>query len=157
MQHETRLNIIRLKLMLWEEYLTTFSKGFSHSSLANEMLTASLSRGLRLVPKELIVILVLISTSVAEKVCYHPNGKVAEQTVPCYKTAGESFCCPFGHVCLSTKLCVNTLDLPTSIGRVIRGSCTDRSWKSKECPMFCNADCKSPGPTLLCILQQAYR
>lgn len=64
--------------------------------------------------------------------CYYPNG-VEANDFPCDPDADESVCCSggLGTVCLSNKLCIG------ADGNTLRGSCTDKSWASPECAMFC--------------------
>ena len=70
--------------------------------------------------------------------CYYPNGNVALD-FPCDSDAENSMCCGdgrdelnfVGFACLSNKLC------QSETGRIIRGSCTDPTWKSPECVRNC--------------------
>ena len=71
--------------------------------------------------------------------CYHVNGDAIKDPayVPCNLiTPGvASSCCPtkradFPSVCLANGLCSNDND-------IFRGSCTDKTWKSKSCPQLC--------------------
>lgn len=67
--------------------------------------------------------------------CYYPDGTPAPGDIPCDPDAENSACCSaksgdaFG--CLANKLC----RMPS--GRNVRGSCTDPTWMSPECPKFC--------------------
>jgi hypothetical protein len=75
----------------------------------------------------------LLGFSRAQKRCYYPNGEWSEKDFPCDPDAETSVCCwglP-GVACLSNKLCVN----PN--GSIVRGSCTDQSWLSGDCPQYC--------------------
>ncbi|KAK4234053.1 transcription initiation factor IID, 18kD subunit-domain-containing protein [Achaetomium macrosporum] len=66
--------------------------------------------------------------------CYYPNGNEATIDWPCDENAENSACCagaPFGFACLENGLCQG------KDGKVIRGSCTDESWMSPDCPHFC--------------------
>jgi hypothetical protein len=67
--------------------------------------------------------------------CYYPGGKEATDDLPCDPDAEVSVCCAgsvvLGFVCLSNKLCVSPK------GRIARGSCTDPTWQSPDCPKFC--------------------
>ncbi|KAL2169524.1 hypothetical protein VTG60DRAFT_5917 [Thermothelomyces hinnuleus] len=63
-----------------------------------------------------------------------PGGKEATEDFPCDPDAEHSPCCagtPLGLACLANKLCLSPA------GRFARGSCTDPTWKSPECPKFC--------------------
>jgi hypothetical protein len=61
--------------------------------------------------------------------CYYPDGSLAESDSPCFPDANVSFCCETGIQCLTDKVCLYR--------HYIRGSCTDKSWSSPECPQFC--------------------
>ncbi|KAL2158289.1 hypothetical protein VTH06DRAFT_4610 [Thermothelomyces fergusii] len=68
------------------------------------------------------------------KKCYYPGGKEATGDFPCDADAEHSPCCagtPLGLACLANKLCLSPA------GRFARGSCTDPTWESPECPKFC--------------------
>ncbi|KAL2015528.1 hypothetical protein VTK56DRAFT_5325 [Thermocarpiscus australiensis] len=69
----------------------------------------------------------------AQKQCYYPSGLEAATDFPCDPNAAVSPCCGGGEgtFCLTNKLCRG----PN--GNTIRGSCTDQSWSSPECPQFC--------------------
>ena len=70
--------------------------------------------------------------------CYYPDGTQAAD-FPCDPDAENSMCCGdgrpvkdfVGFACLSNKMC------QSSSGRIIRGSCTDPTWKSPECVGYC--------------------
>jgi len=69
--------------------------------------------------------------------CYYPDGTLAPGDIPCDPDAENSSCCSaksgdaFG--CLANKLC----RMPS--GRNVRGSCTDPTWMSPDCPKFCTS------------------
>lgn len=71
--------------------------------------------------------------------CFYPNGDANGDT-PCYVSKKESNCCGTGYACLSNKVCrlahedSTGASMPYSYGR---GSCTDRTWTSPSCPLFC--------------------
>ncbi|KAL2130337.1 hypothetical protein VTI74DRAFT_6588 [Chaetomium olivicolor] len=69
----------------------------------------------------------------AQKQCFFPNGQQAANDFPCDPNAADSPCCggSVGGVCLTNKLC------RSPDGNTIRGSCTDKSWNSPECPQYC--------------------
>lgn len=73
-------------------------------------------------------------------ICYFPDGvTVPRLDTPCHST-GESTCCASGYACLSNNLCMLTEHVEgdtDSISTFVRGSCTDRSWNSPNCPSFC--------------------
>ncbi|KAK3307803.1 uncharacterized protein B0T15DRAFT_85528 [Chaetomium strumarium] len=81
----------------------------------------------------LLVQLALLRTCFGKK-CYYPNGNEAGIDWACDENAENSPCCagaPFGFACLENGLCQG------KDGKVIRGSCTDETWMSPECPHFC--------------------
>ena len=72
--------------------------------------------------------------------CWFPNGAPAPVSLPCNLTESESACCARGLTCLSNGVCQIDQDLENAndkIGTMWRGSCTDRSWQSSDCPLFC--------------------
>ncbi|KAF2260475.1 hypothetical protein CC78DRAFT_536359 [Lojkania enalia] len=78
-----------------------------------------------------------------KKTCYFPDleAKIPTGDVPCV-SEGESFCCGQGFACLSNKLCKFTAFAgEQKPGQPIygRGSCTDSSWNSPDCPNYCIA------------------
>ncbi|KAK4210106.1 hypothetical protein QBC37DRAFT_390727 [Rhypophila decipiens] len=68
-----------------------------------------------------------------ERDCYWPNGDIADKDYPCYPTENVSFCCRYGHTCLSNGLCYDG-------HRNVRGGCTDKTWSSGACPPVCRND-----------------
>ncbi|EFW21525.1 predicted protein [Coccidioides posadasii str. Silveira] len=76
---------------------------------------------------------------VSSQLCYTPDGTLSNDR-PCSADGGESACCQPGFLCTSNKLCQpahwhrgvggNTL-------KFIRGTCTDKTWKSPECQGHC--------------------
>ncbi|KAK4039877.1 transcription initiation factor IID, 18kD subunit-domain-containing protein [Parachaetomium inaequale] len=85
----------------------------------------------------LVVHLSLLQTCLG--LCYYPNGDLAKDDHPCDPDAEHSPCCAaptVGKACLANKLCVS----PENI--YARGSCTDPTWMSPECPNYCT---RQPG------------
>lgn len=73
-------------------------------------------------------------------ICYYPDMEtVAPQDTPCSDSTSQSTCCGQGYACLSNHICMATGDELKKAGATnyIRGSCTDQSWRSSECPQFC--------------------
>ena len=70
--------------------------------------------------------------------CYSPDGTVQDSDSPCNVSLEESACCNDADICLDNGLC-----LPQALqsNSFYRGSCTDQSWQSGECPQYC-ADSK---------------
>ena len=90
-----------------------------------------------------LIPLILLSTracvAAERRKCYYPNGDLVLADSPCDPDAEHSACCgapPFGVACLSNKLC------RTQPGDFSRGSCTDPTWQSPECPSFCMCEYK---------------
>lgn len=73
-------------------------------------------------------------------ICYYPDQEtIAPQDVPCRGGSGDSPCCGPGYACVSNGLCMrnnDTLDV-NSADEYVRGSCTDKNWRSAACPSFC--------------------
>jgi len=68
--------------------------------------------------------------------CYNPDGSLAASgNYPCFLGQENSPCCGGGQVCEASGLC----KVPDSVGvsDLIRGTCTDSSWQSNECPQYC--------------------
>lgn len=84
----------------------------------------------------------LLRLALGGKNCYFPNSDPSGGDVPCDPSASDSVCCGRGWTCLSNGACEFNLDsidpqIGNSIGELWRGSCTDSSWKSAQCPQFC--------------------
>ncbi|AEO66599.1 uncharacterized protein THITE_118802 [Thermothielavioides terrestris NRRL 8126] len=63
--------------------------------------------------------------------CYYPNTNEATGDFPCDPDAAVSMCCGEGSMCLSNKSCKGPKQ------NMIRGSCTDQTWESLDCPLYC--------------------
>ncbi|KAI5464245.1 hypothetical protein BGZ63DRAFT_401211 [Mariannaea sp. PMI_226] len=76
---------------------------------------------------------------VVSAACYYPNGKLAPNDVPCRDDISNSVCCGQGYACLSNGICQATGDelQKEHATEYVRGSCTDRNWRSSACPLFC--------------------
>ncbi|KAL3298119.1 SKG6 domain containing protein [Colletotrichum asianum] len=74
-----------------------------------------------------------------EAACYYPNGSIAPNDTPCRDDTAESTCCGQGYACLSNGMCQATGSELQKDGatELVRGACTDRSWRSSSCPLFC--------------------
>ncbi|CAK7224973.1 hypothetical protein SCUCBS95973_005700 [Sporothrix curviconia] len=74
--------------------------------------------------------------------CYYPNGDTAND-VPCNSETDESTCCGTGYACFGVSsqyyLCMATGDELQKAGAstYVRGSCTDETWRSGNCPSVC--------------------
>ncbi|KAF3404165.1 hypothetical protein DPV78_002765 [Talaromyces pinophilus] len=79
----------------------------------------------------------LAPSAEASRQCYFPNHKLAVNDTAC--TAGSvSVCCQQGAACLDNGLCY--LPSASAAGGFIRGSCTDQTWASQDCPQYCTDD-----------------
>lgn len=88
----------------------------------------------------LIAAVSLVRSVLSQAPCYSPNGTLQPDDVPCYPSAKVSVCCSRGWTCLSNAVCllIQDSDWPhLNVGSTYRGSCTDASWNSTECPNFC--------------------
>ncbi|KAF4222367.1 hypothetical protein CNMCM5878_005649 [Aspergillus fumigatiaffinis] len=83
-----------------------------------------------------------LGQAVSAQTCYFPNGQQAINDTAC--TANSvSICCQRGATCLGNGLCFDPFG--SAVGGYIRGSCTDRSWQSSNCPQYCTYDNKTAG------------
>jgi len=72
--------------------------------------------------------------------CFQPNGNITASDLPCDPNAAVSVCCGRnnGWVCLGNGMCW----LP-GLGALGRGTCTDRTWQSPDCPQYCTQSSSS--------------
>ena len=82
------------------------------------------------------VYFITTAATTGAQTCYFPNGVEATNDTPCRATqpGQASACCAHLDICLDNKLC-----LPQGGNKEIvwRGSCTDHSWQSGDCPQYC--------------------
>ncbi|KAK4153600.1 hypothetical protein C8A00DRAFT_15215 [Chaetomidium leptoderma] len=81
-------------------------------------------------------LLLVSNVAFARARCYYPTSGV-DGDFPCNPDAEESMCCGTGPgaMCLTNGACQRP-------GQdFIRGSCTDKTWASPECPSFCTLEC----------------
>ena len=78
---------------------------------------------------------VITSTVIAgaQQVCYNPDGTTAPDDIPCNSQNAVSTCCGNGWLSNVDNVCIQA----DASRRMSRGSCTDRSWQSGDCPLFC--------------------
>ncbi|KAI9155574.1 hypothetical protein HJFPF1_08160 [Paramyrothecium foliicola] len=88
----------------------------------------------------LLTLIGLLPLATVSQVCYYPDGSVATEQFPCTNDEGGTFCCADGEACLANKLCYfNSTSIFDDTFRHFnyRGSCTDKSWQSENCPDYC--------------------
>lgn len=88
----------------------------------------------------LVLVLLSLLRPALATTCYDSTGAVTDN-VPCNPDADVSVCCganQYGIACLDNKLCQGW------DGQVFRGTCTDKTWKSPDCPQFCKGQCLLP-------------
>jgi hypothetical protein len=89
------------------------------------------------------IFLLAVLVAPATPICYYPDGSVAPQDVPCTDLTTQASCCGQGYACLGLPsnffLCEATGDEIKKPGasRYVRGSCTDKTWRSSNCPSVC--------------------
>ena len=67
--------------------------------------------------------------------CYSPNGVIAGGNYPCFLDQEQSACCGSGTICEASGLC--KVEGSVGVSDLIRGTCTDSTWASSECPLYC--------------------
>lgn len=63
--------------------------------------------------------------------CYFPDQTIALNNYACSLSSNNSACCAIGHICLDNGLCT------PGDGEIFRGACTDKTWRSLDCPLYC--------------------
>lgn len=71
---------------------------------------------------------------VESKYCFFPNGDLFVGDSPCFPNEEVSPCCGLdsGYSCLTNGICYHLQKK-----KLARGTCTDRSWDSPNCPQYC--------------------
>jgi hypothetical protein len=89
-------------------------------------------------PFLLLILFLVANIQLASAQCYYPDGSISTGDTPCTST-GNSTCCGSGYACLSNRICMATGDeaQKPDASLYVRGSCTDPTWKSASCPLFC--------------------
>jgi hypothetical protein len=67
--------------------------------------------------------------------CYSPDGVIASGNYPCFLDQNQSACCGGGSICEASGLC--RVVGSVGVSDLIRGTCTDSTWVSSECPLYC--------------------
>jgi hypothetical protein len=105
------------------------------------------------IPTLLTVILTashILSALADVPLCFYPDGSQAQSDYACNLTAEHSFCCAIGYNCLDNKICV-----AEGYSDWNRGSCTDKTWNSPDCPRFCMDFSSSGGSWLVNCAEDA--
>ena len=84
--------------------------------------------------------------------CYYPSGTSSSPDTPCHSDDRASACCAQTDTCLSNGLCL----AQGGPELITRGSCTDESWQSPECPQYCSDGKKLFEPTVKIDLSQPW-
>ncbi|KAK6536682.1 hypothetical protein TWF281_000903 [Arthrobotrys megalospora] len=79
-----------------------------------------------------LVVLIQIATK-SLCACYYPNGDLAPDDIACSLSQGHSACCGADSICFANGLCFDVVSV-----NIARGSCTDQSWGSPQCPQICS-------------------
>ncbi|KAJ5509218.1 hypothetical protein N7527_011361 [Penicillium freii] len=82
--------------------------------------------------------------TVQARKCYLTNGREADSTFqPCFPDQEDSPCCSLdksnttpNDICLSGGVCY--IQDPNFRGLLRQGACTDKTWKSGQCPGLCD-------------------
>ena len=86
---------------------------------------------------KILLLALFIHPLVAKATCFYPQG-VEAPDFPCKPSEENSTCCGENYVCYSNGLCRPG---PNAVNHGLtdfyRGSCTDPTWTSPECPLFC--------------------
>ena len=70
--------------------------------------------------------------------CYAPDGEAALGNYPCFLDQAVSPCCGGGYICEASGLC--KVVGSQAVSDLIRGTCTDSTWKSTDCPQYCTSN-----------------
>ena len=75
--------------------------------------------------------------TIGAQTCYQPDGTEDPGDNPCRAPSSTqaSACCGRSDLCLDNSLCLSQTG--TINGGFWRGTCTDRTWQSVECPRYC--------------------
>ena len=95
----------------------------------------------------LFPLLLLVAPRLASATCYWQNStlapddpySIAPDDTACFPDQDNSPCCGTGWTCLSDGVCYIEID---GGEYYYRGTCTDRTWDSQQCPGWCFAQSK---------------
>ena len=98
---------------------------------------------------------VAVDSESLEALCYDYDGTIVANDTACKPFNAQSFCCGRLFACLDNGMCTsqytyNLFGSPPDYPAWVRGSCTDPSWESSECPRFCIGKTPSGG-TCKCL------
>lgn len=79
-----------------------------------------------------LLTLLSLSSFVVAQGCFYPNGSPANGDILC-QDGNVSSCCGPNSICLTNGLCLS-VEQPFTLSR---GSCTDSTWQSPQCPNVC--------------------
>lgn len=80
--------------------------------------------------------------------CYDLDGSIVAGDRPCYQDQPHSFCCGDKWTCVSPGICSreNSTEIAPNGGAPLqRATCTDKTWKSNQCPQFCKNEGRPRG------------
>ena len=79
--------------------------------------------------------------SLSHQTCFNQAGTAVPDDHSCSDTDEFSFCCGEGWNCLEDFVCIynGTNDPGVAQGTLARGTCTDQSWQSPNCPHYCES------------------
>lgn len=80
----------------------------------------------------LLVAALFVTTLTALQACFYPDGKNATGLFPCKPDAETSHCCREADLCLTNGMCFSS-----GLNSIVRRGCTDKTWKSPDCPNYC--------------------
>ena len=76
---------------------------------------------------------------VSAQTCFSEAGEAVEGDRPCFDSTEFSFCCGEGYTCLENFVCEynGSTNSGVEVGQLARGTCSDPSWQSPDCPRYC--------------------
>ncbi|TKA82259.1 hypothetical protein B0A55_01698 [Friedmanniomyces simplex] len=86
--------------------------------------------------------------------CYWPDGTQTETNwTPCDASKSVTSCCDAADLCLNNGYCFSQAGNGNGFpNRLVRGACTDKSWKSGSCPQYCS-DISTGGQQTIALVQ----
>ncbi|KAF7188005.1 hypothetical protein HII31_10677 [Pseudocercospora fuligena] len=99
--------------------------------------------------KSPLVFAIFASVALSATTCYFPDGTEAANFTTCNAGAANAACCTSSDACLSNGYCLQQDGLSN---RIIRGSCTDKTFDSSACPQ----QCKDVAPNVPISIYLAY-